>query len=180
MIPVVVGIDPGLSGAIAYVGPSGDPIARVIPVIKNGTRRSLDLGGIRTMFAAWKIVGTPGVHVFLERAQPMPRDGAMGAFRYGESYGMLVGCLDGLGLEVTTVHPATWKSILFSGTTRTKDDARALAAEVFPSMAPKLVTKVSHNMAEALLLAEYGRRVLCGKVAPKTRKTKLVSSQEWI
>jgi len=60
-------------------------------------------------------------------------------------------------LVLRGIKPADWKRIMLLG--RDKDDCRARAIELFPTLLSQLQMKKHHNRAEAILLAEYGRRL---------------------
>jgi len=163
-----IGIDPGLSGALARIVPSaGIAEAVPLPTLSDGTRRFLDLMAIREILTGW-ISGT-SPSVLLERAQPMPRDGPVGAFRYGEVYGALKAVLACLEIPFETVHPATWKARMLES--KGKDAARILATQLFPQKEALFRPKNSHNMAEALLLAEYSKRIFQHPAPQKESKT---------
>jgi len=85
----------------------------------------------------------------------------MGSFRYGEVYGILKGVIVSLELPLLEVAPITWKNKMI-GKGKSKDASRMLAAQLFPQLSDRLRLKKDHGRAEAILLAEYGRRVSSG------------------
>jgi hypothetical protein len=71
----------------------------------------------------------------------------------------LRGILAGIGVPFADVHPSTWKADVFRGVGGSdKDAARMMAAQLFPSIAEKFALKKSDGIAEAILLADYGKR----------------------
>lgn len=157
-----IGIDPGLSGAIAIMG-SGLCSAMDVPLFNDGTKRYIDIIGFRNLLLeAAEKTGKPNCLVCLEKAQPMPRDGSMGSFRYGEVYGILKGVIVSLEIPLLEVAPITWKTKMV-GKGKGKDASRMAALQLFPQLAERLKLKKDHGRAEAVLLAEYGRRVFSGK-----------------
>jgi hypothetical protein len=92
----------------------------------------------------------------VEKVAARPGEAPSGAFSFGFSAGAISGVLGALRVPVTTVAPATWKKAMGLGPD--KDLSRARAIELFPAAASKLALKKQHDRAEALLLAEYGRR----------------------
>ena len=157
-----IGIDPGLSGAIAVIG-SGACFAVDVPLFNDGTKRYLDIIGFRNLLLeTTEKTGKLNCLVCLEKAQPMPRDGSMGSFRYGEVYGILKGVIVSLEMPLLEVAPITWKTKMV-GKGKGKDASRMAALQLFPQLAERLKLKKDHGRAEAVLLAEYGRRVFSGK-----------------
>jgi hypothetical protein len=62
------------------------------------------------------------------------------------------------GCSYELVNPQTWKRQMMPGEARDKNAARLKAIQLFPSVADDLKLVKHHNRAEALLLAEWGRR----------------------
>jgi hypothetical protein len=60
-------------------------------------------------------------------------------------------------IPLQDVHSSTWKADVFRGAS-SKDDARVKASQLFPAVANKLTLKKNDGLAEALLIADYGRR----------------------
>ena len=137
----IIGIDPGKHGAIAMVQPMTevwelpDSPADLRYLIYN----SLMLSGVDNM------------RVYLEKAQAMPGQGVSSMFKYGQGFGRIEGVLGALGIATRTVAPAVWKKAM--GVTADKNTSRTLARQLFPEAR---ITRSDH--AEALLLAEFGRR----------------------
>jgi len=155
---VVIGIDPGRMGAIAVLG-FKDIIVRDCPThnieVAKKKRIRCDPHGMAT---AIKLFRGPAVdtHVFLEKVGPMPKQGVTSMFTFGESFGYWQGVLAALEIPYTMVHPITWTKVMLKGM-RGKDAARQRAAQLFPDI--DLGAK-SKGRADALLIAEYGRREL--------------------
>ena len=164
MIPVFVGIDPGLSGAIAGIDATGKvwelcdtPILTIQKA--RGPRREFDvalmvrtLAGIRDAYQVRRVV--------LERVLPMPGSarGSIGAFGIGRSAGLWEGMLAALGLRVELVVPRAWQAKILGGFAG-KDGSRLKACQLFPDAADRLARKKDDGRADGLLLAEYGRRL---------------------
>ena len=141
MNPAILGIDPGAKGAIAMISPMVE-----VWDLPESPADFLDvLWGIGD-----KALLRVGI-VYLEKAQSMPGQGVASMFKYGQGYGRIEGMLAALRIPVRTVSPATWKKAM--GVTTDKNTARTLARQLFPEAR---ITRSDH--AEALLLAEWGRR----------------------
>lgn len=139
----ILGIDPGMTGAIAYLhdGQYGYDVYDMPP-------NPADLA---------ELIGTFGdiEMAFLEKAQAMPKQGVSSMFNYGVGYGTVIGILAARSIPYTLVTPAVWKRAL-GLTGKPKDASRALARAWFPH-AP-LSQQRDHGRAEALLIAEWGKR----------------------
>jgi hypothetical protein len=163
---LVIGIDPGLSGAVAALAGSG----RVVAVDDTPTfwarsggsrRRAYDVAAMRGLLARHVVDGAL-VHAVIEHQQAMPRQGVTSMFSTGFGYGLWVGLLAGLGVPHTVVAPRKWQIVMLAGHGDPKARALLAASRLFPELA---IPRRCHGRADALLLAEYGRRILSGTVA---------------
>lgn len=144
-----LGIDPGNKGGIAWVS-NKDYMTCIMP-----DTTAAVLGLILSMSTGLKPT------VIIEQVQVMGKAfGAKAALSYGQKYGELIGIMTALGLKIVEVRPAAWKKAM--GLSKEKDDSIALCERLFPEVillpTPRC-SKPSDGMAEALLLAEYGRRL---------------------
>ncbi len=85
-------------------------------------------------------------------------------FSFGRNYGFLRGCLHCLKIPFEEVTPAKWQrefSLLRTDKAETntakKNRHKAKAQQLFPD------TNVTHAIADALLIAEYGLRVMAAR-----------------
>lgn len=164
--PVSIGIDPGLSGAVAFLPDGAAPWVADMPTLAysetGATKRAVDGRALAAMLEPFAMAGN--ARVFLERVQPMPSIpgkgglrrsmGASSAFAFGMSYWGVACVVAALSIELHLVHPQTWKAHF--RLTKDKEMARALAIRLFP--AAPLTRKKDQGRAEALLLARYGNR----------------------
>lgn len=149
-----VGLDPGKTGAIAILRDG----ALVFDLQQAGD--SPDIPWLRDIFDA---VQEP--FVIIERQIAMPKQGVSSTFTTGRNYGMLLGALAALRIPHETVHPSAWKKVVGIPAGAGKDASRALAQRLFPEVDLHLIKH--HGRAEALLLAEWGRRTREGKRGEK-------------
>jgi hypothetical protein len=164
MAEVFIGIDPGLDGALAVIDGTAVLLhdTPVGEVGKQGGKRRVYLEALMADLLR-PYAGRP-VRVMLERSQAMGArvqgrtQGVSSSFSIGEGYGLWRGILAGLGMTWETVPPATWKKALLGVQGSEKDASRVLAIRMFPATADQLKLKRHHGRAEALLLAEWGRR----------------------
>lgn len=150
---LTIGIDPGLTGAIATLidGEPG-PILDM-PTLQVGKWREVDgemlCANIRDLRGKH-----PGAYVSacLEKVGARPGDGGTSAFRFGEGYGKVKCVLEVLAIPYSLAIPAVWKR-QFGLIGQDKDAARVLALKRFPCRAGYLARKKDVGRADALWLA---------------------------
>jgi hypothetical protein len=113
------------------------------------------------------------LHVILEKAQTMPKQGGVSVFRYGQHYGTLEGILLTLAIRHTVVHPSTWTKIMHSGCKvavkgriGAKERSYEAAKRIYPLetfLASDRSFKPHTGIIDAMLIAEWGRRHLRGQ-----------------
>lgn len=161
-MPVTIGIDPGLTGAVARIGfvdiELSGPGYRVwdTPTAKDGKHTVLLPREMRKILLD-AISGYEHI-IFIERVHAMPRQGVASSFNFGMGYGMWIGLINGLGLRLETVTPNAWKKLMMAGMPKEKDASRIRAQELFPEA--ELHLKKHGGRADALLIAEAGRRLV--------------------
>ena len=147
-----MGLDPGMNGGISLLLPDNGPLI-------------WNLAGV-TLHDMWIIVGGcksyDGVTAFIEDVHSMPKQGVASSFKFGRHYGNLEAFLTAHQVPFIRVQPSAWQRSLGltrkskeETTTAKKNRHKALAQELWPSIA----TSITHNTADALLIAEYGRRL---------------------
>lgn len=162
-----IGIDSGASGAVGLV--SGDvhccfdiPAMKVKRGKKNKT--VFILTEIVRLFSMLDEKFKPeNVHVCLEEAQvgiPGKGNSAYNGFRVGCNYAMWPLFILSRGYSLEEIRPNIWKKAMgLQG--KDKETSRYKAMRMFPKA--ELHLKRHHDRAEALLLAQYLRRVQRGK-----------------
>lgn len=155
---IVVGIDPGLSGAISC--PQRGILVDMPTIQLKATKREVDFAGLAAILH--QIQGVNGqilpVHVFVENVHAMPKNGSIGGFKLGTAFGAILGACASLGIAYTRVEPRAWKKSL--GLSSDKEASRRRALELFPDLAAELARKKDEGRAEARLIAHFGLRVL--------------------
>jgi len=164
-----IGIDPGLDGAVAYLG--GESGAGVLdsPSLRVGTKRQHDPAGMVRLIRAYD--GCE-LHATIEAQSARPGQGVTSMFSAGKGFGLWLGILAALNVPYTLVTPQRWKAAMLDGMARDKDASRLRATQLWPALAAQLALKKHHGRAEALLIAEHGRRVYSGK-AEELREVEL-------
>jgi crossover junction endodeoxyribonuclease RuvC len=167
-----IGIDPGKKGAIALTSFGQDPLVVDIPVdvtttkttrkgkASKSTKSEYDYQGIvRLLDPLIDAKENIDIKFFLEFGQPRPRDTAMTGYAVGVGFGIWHLYFAAFGFPYETVRPAVWKKKM-GLQKKDKDAARAKAKQLFPSLAEFMRCKGDDNRAEALLIADFGRRNL--------------------
>ncbi len=171
VIPTIIGVDPGKAGAIAVL----DAGVRVYPmplVRSSKGRNEYDLHALGAIFRTPMFERQPAVAVYVELGQALPRKmgGAAANFHRGYGRGLFEGILTALLIPYTLVTPQQWQRVQLRGTSGrdTKQRSIIAAQRLFPwvSLLPSSrCRKPSDGMADALLIAAYGRRIFVGKEA---------------
>jgi len=142
MSNIIIGIDPGRSGGIACLGP-GVQEAKVYKLDNTD----------RDVYEQLKEFVVLADFAYLEKVHSMPKQGVASTFKFGQSFGFLQGILVASEIPFELVTPQKWQRYLGRRTKRDKNITKARAQELFPDI------KCTHAVSDALLIAEYGRRV---------------------
>src|SRR6516164_2861722 len=148
----ILGIDPGIHGALAIVEIVGGAAPQLIdvidvPVIGAGAKERVNTA----LIWGWLKHHDPD-HALIERAGSMPKQGIASTFKYARAVGSLetvVACRD---IPYSISEPATWKKFhhLRGGD---KEASRQRALQLFPKAIAWFARKKDHQRAEAALIA---------------------------
>jgi crossover junction endodeoxyribonuclease RuvC len=152
VLKTFIGVDPGLSGAVAFLEPDSYTVVDIPTMAKgSGTvKNEIDAQGLYKLLN--RGVKHPPVAA-LERVNAMPGQGVASVFSLGDSFGACRSTLACASIPTTYVTPAEWKRHF--KLTSNKEEARALAIKMFPNA--ELHLKKHIDRAEALLIAAYLR-----------------------
>ena len=145
---MILGIDPGLDGGIAIISGSEIELLETIPTEPKGgfIKRQVDAQKLSNILRVYPISVC-----YLERVASRPGQGVGSVFSFGDTYGAIRGVLGALNIPTYTIAPQTWKKELKISS---KDDSLKAIKELYPLLKMR---KKDHNIAEALLLALYGK-----------------------
>lgn len=162
-VPYILGIDPGLSGALAVVEIATGELVTVKRMPVSVVNKQNKLNGAD--LAAWlhghaDDEGRDVRFAYIEEVHSRPRQA--GQFQFGLNTGILHGMLYAKFIPFTTVAPAKWKAHF--GIKRVgeetkadkKSEARELAMQLFPHMAHEFKRVKDDGVAESALIALYG------------------------
>ncbi len=166
---IVIGVDPGLDGAIATLN-SSQVAVHVMPTLKapRGRGRVIDTQRIVEIFEMAVAIPLEQPHVFIEDQRPMPRQGVKSMFSLGKGIGVVEGVCAALRLPFEFVGARQWQKVMFAGIAHRDTKAAAIlkAKQLYPNvslLATDRCRKAHDGLADALLIATYGRRVLAGE-----------------
>lgn len=146
-MPYVVGIDPGQDGAIAVLDRLGNlQTIHDMPIVDGQVSPAL----LSDLFKEL-VDESLAVTAVIEQVHSMPRQGVASSFKFGKSYGIVLGALAGLHVRTEHVTPARWKRAM--RLSAEKDQARRRAIERWPGHAEMFKRKKDADRAEAALLA---------------------------
>lgn len=150
---IYLGIDPGKSGALAYIMPDG-----MVNAVSFDEEQYLFV--IRKIAEYCERKKERAV-CCLEHVSAMPGQGVTSMFSFGQNFGWIQGLLQAFGISYELVRPQKWKREY--SITGDKNTSIAVCKRLFPeqSLYPSSrCRKESDGLAEALLMAEFARRKL--------------------
>ena len=151
----IIGIDPGLSGAIAIL--ENNKVLNIfdIPVMSEGKKNKRQLNSaLLVSLLKENINYNEEVSVVVEQVNAMPGQGVTSMFNFDQSFGILKGICSAMHLPVYYVRPAKWKKY-FNLINSEKDASRTRAIEIFPYFSSQLSKKKDNNKADAILIASF-------------------------
>ena len=152
---IIIGIDPGINGAISII--ENKKIIEVYdtPTMIDGKKNKRQINGAQvTNIIKDMLNGGKEVVVVVEHVNAMPGQGVTSMFNFGQSFGVIKGICAALNLPIYFVRPSKWKKH-FNLIKTNKDASRTKVIEVYPEISSKLHRKKDSNRADAILIALY-------------------------
>ena len=168
----IIGIDPGLSGAIAVL--ENNKVLKLfdIPVMSEGKKNKRQLNSaLLVSLLKENIQNNEEVSVVVEQVNAMPGQGVTSMFNFGQSFGILKGICSAMQLPMYFVRPSKWKKY-FNLINSEKDASRTRAIEIFPYFSSQLSKKKDTNKADAILIASFYYETYKIEDSSKNIKTK--------
>lgn len=153
----VIGIDPGSTGALAYIG-NDEVTVDDLPTTTLGSTTIVSAQRLRQMLAD---IG-PVDCVFVENVHANAMS-YKGNFTLGVALGTILGVCAALDRPMRRIQPKDWQKEVGAyaiAKSERKNAHRQLAIEMWPQLEGRLRLVKHHNRADALLIAEAGRRTL--------------------
>ena len=141
-----LGADPGISGAIVALDQHGKYYSHI-----RGDGTGTDMW--KMLYDEWCCDEGTMCFGLIERVSSMPAQGVSSTFKFGVSYGFLQGMFIAAGIRHEFISPVKWQTVMKCRTGGDKNITKAMAQRLFPSV------KVTHRIADALLIAELARRM---------------------
>jgi len=151
----IIGIDPGLSGAIAVLEDNKVLNIFDIPVMSEGKKNKRQLNSaLLVSLLKENINKDEEVAVVVEQVNAMPGQGVTSMFNFGQTFGALKGICAALELPIFFVRPSKWKKY-FELINSSKDASRTKAIEMYPKLSNQLSKKKDVNKSDAILIARF-------------------------
>ena len=151
----IIGIDPGLSGAIAILEDSKIKELFDMPVMPDGKKNKRQLNSaFLVKLLKENIESLENTVMVVEQVNAMPGQGVTSMFNFGQTFGAIKGICAALGLPIFFVRPAKWKKH-FELINSSKDASRTKAIEMYPSASEQLSRKKDVNKSDAILIARF-------------------------
>ena len=154
---LIIGIDPGISGAICFFENGEVKEILDMPNMADGKKNKRQINGPQIYNEISKrIINIPKneVVVVIEQVSAMPGQGVTSMFNFGQSFGVLKGICSAMQLSMHFVRPAKWKKY-FNLIKTEKDASRTKVIEIFPYISSQLSRKKDSNKADAILIASF-------------------------
>ncbi len=154
---LIIGIDPGISGAICFFENGQVKEMINMPVMAEGKKNKRQINGPQTYTEILKRINKyqkKDIIVVIEQVSAMPGQGVTSMFNFGQSFGVLKGICSAMQLSTYFIRPAKWKK--YFGLIKTEKDAsRTKVIEIFPYISSELSRKKDSNKADAVLIASF-------------------------
>ena len=138
-----IGIDPGQSGGITVI-----EYGRVIHTCKLSVTEQDVWEWLNETVNMLDAVAT------IEQVHSMPQQSSQSGFTFGKNFGFLIGLLTAIQIPFKFVTPQKWQKGMQCLTKGDKNISKAAAQRLWPRV------KVTHAIADSMLIAEYGRKHL--------------------
>ena len=154
---LIIGIDPGINGAICFF--DNGKILDVIemPKMVDGKKNKKQVNSAQIYNEITERTYSKDkydIRVVIEQVSAMPGQGVTSMFNFGQSFGILKGVCSAMQLPMYFIRPAKWKKY-FGLLKSEKDASRTKAIEMFPYFSSELSKKKDSNKADAILIASF-------------------------
>ena len=128
----IIGIDPGLSGAIAIL--ENNKVIEVLemPTMAEGKKNKKQLNSAQLVSQLKSyLIDKDEIAVVVEQVNAMPGQGVTSMFNFGQTFGAIKGVCAALELPIFFVRPLKWKKY-FDLVNSSKDASRTKVIEIGP------------------------------------------------
>ena len=120
---LIIGIDPGISGALCFFEDGQVKEIIDMPVMADGKKNKRQINASQTYNEISKRINKlpkKDIIVVIEQVSAMPGQGVTSMFNFGQSFGVLKGICSAMQLSMHFVRPAKWKK--YFGLIKTEKD----------------------------------------------------------
>ena len=151
----IIGIDPGLSGAIAILENNKVLNLFDMPVMSEGKKNKKQLNSSHLVnIIKENIAQNEEIAVVVEQVNAMPGQGVTSMFNFGQTFGAIKGLCAALELPIYFARPSKWKKH-FELINSSKDASRTKVIEMYPKLSNQLTKKKDVNKSDAILIARF-------------------------
>ena len=151
----IIGIDPGLSGAIAVMHRKKVINLYDMPVMAEGKKNKRQLNSSQLVNIILENINKDEeTIVVVEQVNAMPGQGVTSMFNFGQTFGAIKGVCAALKLPIFFVRPSKWKKH-FELINSSKDASRTKVIEMYPTLSSQLARKRDVNKSDAVLIAKF-------------------------
>ena len=151
----IIGIDPGLSGAIAILEEKKVLGIYDMPVMAEGKKSKRQMNSAQLVSIIKQNTKLDDeVAIVVEQVNAMPGQGVTSMFNFGQTFGAIKGVCAALELPIFFVRPAKWKKY-FELLNSSKDASRTKVIEMYPALSNQLSKKKDVNKSDAILIARF-------------------------
>ena len=152
---VIIGVDPGNTGAICFL--KGKKVIELcsMPVEKKTTGRGIQVSaiGLKDLLSGWTIK-----RAYIERINSQPQNTARSMFTFGYGYGVVLTALTFMEVPFCFIAPQEWKKeFVLIGKDKQASITKVL--QLYPDLYPDLYRQSDHDKAEAILIALTGKKL---------------------
>ena len=151
----IIGIDPGLNGAVAVMQDKKVINIYDMPVMAEGKKNKRQLNSSQLVnIIKENIHEDEETIVVVEQVNAMPGQGVTSMFNFGQTFGAIKGVCAALKLPIFFVRPSKWKKH-FELINSSKDASRTKVIEMYPTLSGQLAKKRDVNKSDAILIAKF-------------------------
>ena len=151
----IIGIDPGLSGAIAVMHDKKVINMYDMPLMAEGKKNKRQLNSSQLVnIIKENINEDEETIVVVEQVNAMLGQGVTSMFNFGQTFGAIKGVCAALKLPIFFVRPSKWKKH-FELINSSKDASRTKVIEMYPTLSGQLAKKRDVNKSDAVLIAKF-------------------------
>ena len=139
----MIGIDPGMSGGMVKLDVDGC----IMDAVAFDKMTEHDIAEALREWANVDDSLSVGERAVIESVHSMPKQGVASSFKFGKSFGFLLGLLTGMKIPYALVTPQKWQKEMQCLTHGDKNVSKAAAQRLWPDR------KWTHAIADAALIA---------------------------